>query len=306
MKTLSQSAFDISSRYILNNARYLEKLVFGHHFISPCPEKIVKAYKMYQNKDGGYGNGLEPDFRLPFSSPMATSVAIARLRAFKDDIRALEQIEKAILYLESTYNDEILGWESTSKMVNLYPHAPWWTYSGTRKGIHGKPSAEILAYLLEFSAFVRNLDLDKLKAHYIQYFNTLESYEEHEVYCFIRLYDSLSDIEQQLLESNLLHAINQLVVLDQKEWHKYVPYPLKFIGLSEKLKIDIPQTTIEDNIDFLVDLVEENGCITPSWGWSDFPEEWEISKREWIGILTLDALLTFKEYGAINREKQSF
>lgn len=306
MKILSKSAFDISSRYILNNARYLEKLVFGHHFISPCSEKIVKAYKMYQNKDGGYGNGLEPDFRLPFSSPMATSLAIARLREFKDDIIALEQIEKAVLYLENTYDDEILGWESTSKMVNLFPHAPWWTYDAPRKSIHGNPSAEILGYLLEFKDFVRSLDLEMLKASYIRYFITLESFEEHEIYCFLKLYDALSDIEQQAMKEKLFYAINQLMVLDQKVWHKYVPYPLKFIGLSEKLELDIPQATIEDNIDFLVDLIEENGCITPNWGWSDFPQEWEISKREWIGILTLDALLKFEKYGAINREKQSF
>jgi len=306
MKILSQTAFENSSRYILNNARYLEKLVFGHHFISPCPEKIVKAYRMYQNKDGGYGNGLEPDFRLPFSSPMATTVALGRLREFKTDLNALEQIEKAILYLESTFNESIVGWESTSKLVNLYPHAPWWSYTELRKSIHGNPSAEILSYLLEFKEFVKVLDLELLKSTYINYFNELKEFDEHEVYCFIKLYNSLSDIEQQEIESTLKVAIERTMVLDSKEWHNYVAYPLKFVSIIDKPIIEIEKGIIDSNIEFLIDMIEREGYISPSWRWQDFAEEWEIAEREWIGVLTLDALLSFKKYNLISRDKKTF
>ena len=204
MKNLSHSAFDISSRYILNNARYLEKLVFGHYFISPCPEKIVKAYQMYQNKDGGYGNGIEPDFRLPSSSPMATSVALNRLSQFKETVGAFEQIEKAISYLESTYDDSIKGWECTPKMVNLYPHAPWWHFQTPRLGVHGNPSAEILGYLIEFEPFVKTLDLEALRKTYIDYILSMQEFEEHELYCVIRLFNRLSDIEQIIIRDKII------------------------------------------------------------------------------------------------------
>lgn len=299
MKHLSQSAFDISSRYILNNARYLEKLVFGHHFISPCSEKIVKAYQMYQNKDGGYGNGLEPDFRLPNSSPMATSVALNRLSQFKESIGALEQIEKAISYLENTYDDSIKGWESTPKMVNLYPHAPWWHYENPKTGLHGNPSAEILGYLIEFEPFVKSIDLESLRKIYIDYILSINNFEEHELYCFIRLFNKLSDIEQIIIKDKIVEGFDQVVNLDVRQWAGYVPYPLKFISLTDHDLFDVPQDLLIHNINFVVNKLNDEGVFAPSWSWSNYEAEWEIAKREWSGILTLDALLLLRRYDAI-------
>ena len=299
MKNLSQSAFDISSRYILNNARYLEKLVFGHYFISPCPEKIVKAYQMYQNKDGGYGNGLEPDFRLPSSSPMATSVALDRLSQFKETVGALEQIEKAINYLESTYDSSILGWESTPKIVNLYPHAPWWHFEKQRTTIHGNPSAELLGYLIEFEPFVKSLDLESLRKTYIEYVLNLQEFEEHELYCLIKLFNRLSDIEQIIIKDKIIEGFNKVVNVDIRQWKDYVPYPLKFISLTEHDLFDIPTDLINHNINFIVNKLSDDGVFSPSWSWHTYEAEWEIAKREWSGILTLDALLVLKRYDAL-------
>lgn len=298
MKNLSQSAFDISSRYILNNARYLEKLVFGHYFISPCPEKIVKAYQMYQNKDGGYGNGIEPDFRLPNSSPMATSVALSRLSQFKDTVGAFEQIEKAISYLENSYDDSIKGWESTPKMVNLYPHAQWWHFEKPRIGIHGNPSAELLGYLIEFEPFVKTLDLEALRKTYIDYILTIKEFEEHELYCIIKLFNRLSDIEQIVIKEKIIEGFNKVVNMDIRQWEGYVPYPLKFITLTEHDLFEIPENLLMHNINFIVNKLNEDGVFSPSWSWGSYDSEWEIAKREWSGILTLDALLVIKRYGA--------
>ncbi len=299
MKNLSQSAFDISSRYILNNARYLEKLVFGHYFISPCPEKIVKAYQMYQNKDGGYGNGLEPDFRLPSSSPMATSVALNRLSQFKETVGALEQIEKAINYLESTYDSSIMGWESTPKVVNLYPHAPWWHFEKPRTRIHGNPSAELLGYLIEFESFVKNLDLEALRKTYIDYILKMQTFEEHELYCLIKLFNRMSDIERVIIKDKITEGFNKVVNMDIRQWKDYVPYPLKFITLTEHDLFDISTELLNHNINFIVNKLSDEGVFAPAWSWPKYEAEWEIAKREWSGILTLDALLILKRYNAL-------
>jgi len=298
MKNLSQSAFDNASQYILNNARYLEKLVYGHYFVAPCSEKIVKAYRMYQNKDGGYGNGLEPDFRLPSSSPMATAIALNRLSQFKETVGAQEQIEKAISYLESTYDDSIKGWESTSKMVNLFPHAPWWHFEKPRNGIHGNPSAELLGYLIEFEPFVKALDLEALRKIYIDYILAMDSFEEHELYCIIRLYNRMSDIEQVIIKHKITEGYNKVVNLDMKQWAGYEPYPLKFISLTAHDLFDSPKELLIHNINFIVNKLNDDGVFAPSWSWTAYEAEWEIAKREWSGILTLDALLILKRYGA--------
>lgn len=299
MKKLSASAFDISTKYILNNGRYLEKLLFGHHFISPCPEKIIKAFKMYQNKDGGYGNGIEPDFRMPFSSPMGTSIAIGNLLAFDSFPEAQEQIQNAVQYLESTYNETLMGWEPVSKSVNLFPHAPWWHHTEMPNRINGNPTAELIGYMLRYEKYVTQLDLEMLKEKMIQNFLDAEVFEEHELFCYIRLYNQLSDVDQARMLTQLQVAYKALVNLNPEEWMAYVPYPLKFIKLAEKSIFEETNLAIEENVNFFIDQLTEVGCITPNWNWGAYPSEWDIAKREWTGILTLDALLTLKKYNAI-------
>ena len=296
MKNLNQSAFDAASRYILDNARYLEKLIFSHHFIDPCPDKIVKAIKMYQNKDGGFGSALEPDFRMPYSSPMATSVALKYLSEFKESEGASEAIARAMHYLEHTYDDRIKGWESVGMIVNQFPHAPWWKYHGPQERMHGNPSAELVGYLIEFSEYVTKIDIEALKELYIQYFLDLDVFEEHEVYSFIRLYNKLSDIEHVSLRAKLKVAYETLVDIDPLNWNNYVPYPLKFVNLIENDIFEVPDALIKKNINFLIDKIHADGCIVPSWSWGAYPEDWEIAKREWSGVLTLDALLTFERF----------
>lgn len=299
MKKLSVSAFDISTKYILNNGRYLEKLLFGHHFITPCPEKLIKALKMYQNKDGGYGNGLEPDFRMPFSSPMGTSVALEKLRAFDAFPEAQVQIQQAIRYLESTYSEKLKGWEPASRSVNLFPHAPWWHYSEEPTRLNGNPTAEIVGYLLRYEKYVDALDVQMLKELMIQNFLDAETFEEHELYCYIRLYNQLSDVDQSRIVKQIQSGYKALVSLDPGEWKGYVPYPLKFIKLTEKLIFEETNLAVEENINYYVDQLTQIGCMTPNWNWGAYPSEWDIAKREWTGILTLDALLTLKKYDAI-------
>lgn len=299
MNNINKSAFDASSSYILNNGRYLEKLLLGHYFISPCSSKIVKALKMYQNKDGGYGNGLEPDFRMSFSSPMATSIALRLLSAFGDVSGVEEQIKSAITYLESTYIEAIQGWELTSKMVNLFPHAPWWTYKEPLKTIGGNPSAEIVGYLYKFRQFVAKLDVIQLKNIYINKLIETKIQEEHELMCYIRMYNHMSDIDQDVMMPYLNVAYQNIVNTNPEEWNNYVPYPLKFIELAKNQIFEISDELLNDNLNFLLNKLSLIGHIVPPWSWNAYLEEWEIAKREWSGILTLETLLILRKYQMI-------
>lgn len=296
MKNINQSAFDASSSYILNNARYLEKLLLGHYFISPCGEKIVKALKMYQNKDGGYGNGLEPDFRMSFSSPMATSIALRILAEFSETEGALEQINLALLYLESTYNEDLKGWESTSKMVNLFPHAPWWTYQAPEHELGGNPSAEIVGYLYKFRNVRDKLDIIQLKNYYINKLVSSNLDEEHELMCYIRMYNHMSDIDQDVMLPYLTVAYQKIVSTNPEDWNNYMPYPLKFVELSKVDLFEVSDELLNENLQFLLNKLSLIGHIIPSWSWDSYLEEWEVAKREWSGILTLDALRILRRY----------
>ena len=77
---LDQDSFQRARDFILNQARPLERALYQLHFEDGTAAAVVDALAAFQNGDGGFGNALEPDIRLPQSSPMVTSEAFAILR----------------------------------------------------------------------------------------------------------------------------------------------------------------------------------------------------------------------------------
>ncbi len=68
-----------AKQFILQNARPVDLAVYQYYFENRSNQKVIAELAKYQNKDGGFGNGLEPDFVNPASSPIATNDAIITL-----------------------------------------------------------------------------------------------------------------------------------------------------------------------------------------------------------------------------------
>lgn len=307
MKKLKQSLFMEASRYIKKHARPLERYIYEDYFHKPCGEKILNELKKYQNNDGGFGNGLEPDFKLPLSSPMATSVVFQHLIELDDYKEAIEMIIQGIKYFESVFVSERSGWFAAPQKVNEFPHAPWWHYN-EKEGMTiidrhwGNPSAEIIGYLYNYRDVVSKLDVQQLLEYTISYINSKYDFEsEHEIYCFIRLYDIIPDRLSRKIEDKLKYAVQKLVCRDRKEWDKYVPQPVHFIDGPGSNTFGIEKELIEDNLDYLIDILEEKGRIEPSWEWGQYETEWEKSKEEWTGILTLKTLIKLDKFERIQK-----
>jgi hypothetical protein len=62
MMKLSKQTFEHSSRWIKRNARPLEVARWEYHFEGGSKENILSFLSAFQNEDGGFGNGIEPDF----------------------------------------------------------------------------------------------------------------------------------------------------------------------------------------------------------------------------------------------------
>src|SRR5205807_10404032 len=45
-------------------------------FEGAAPDGVVDTLRGYQNADGGFGHGLEPDKRCPFSQPIDVEMAL--------------------------------------------------------------------------------------------------------------------------------------------------------------------------------------------------------------------------------------
>lgn len=75
------AAFSAAERFVLGEARLLERRLFGALYSRQSPSGVVDALRAYQNDDGGFGHALEPDVRCPASLPLATEVALQVMAA---------------------------------------------------------------------------------------------------------------------------------------------------------------------------------------------------------------------------------
>ena len=305
MKKLSKSILNGLSTYMNTEARPLERSIFNYYFNNSTGDHILDSLEAFQNSDGGFGIGIEPDYKLPQSSPMATSIGLRYLSKLDNSDRAQNMIAKAVKYLETTFDWNRNGWYSVSSKVNNYPHAPWWEF---RNDINmtvidyswGNPTAELIGYLYKYKEYLKTLDIYSLISYAITNLNQgTEFKSEHEIFCYIRMYNNLDKEFSSQIEDSLKLAVSQLVNINEFEWVNYVPTPLKFIEMDSKNFFGIEGKFIDQNLDYLVDRLEEEGKILPSWKWDKYLEDWEISKREWSGILTLEALLSLSKFNRI-------
>ena len=67
--------------FLQREGRLLERRLYAALFEQAAPEGVVDALRGYQNPDGGFGHGLEPDKRCPASLPIDVLVAFETLVA---------------------------------------------------------------------------------------------------------------------------------------------------------------------------------------------------------------------------------
>src|SRR4029077_7303266 len=74
-------AFAAADRFLLDQARLLERRLFATCFLGQTAGRVVDALRGYQNDDGGFGHALEPDTRWPASLPVYIETAFQALAA---------------------------------------------------------------------------------------------------------------------------------------------------------------------------------------------------------------------------------
>ncbi len=289
----------------LKIARPLEIARYDYQFEKGSANNVLKELSAFQNQDGGFGHGLEPDFHLPDSTPMATSVGLRILNNLSSSKLRDEMIAKALQYLRGVFYLNRVGWFSVTPEVNEFPHAPWWTYDISTKMTPidmswGNPSAELLGYAYSYQNFMLNWPIDTYIEHALQYFERKPDFKsEHELFCFLHLYHHLSSDLRVRLEKNLQKGINALVVIDKEKWSSYVPQPLDFLIFPEDNLWRISEENIRKNLQFYITLFEKETLISPNWEWSSYPSHWSLAKKEWTGVLTLKYLRRLQDFGVI-------
>ena len=136
--------FTAGRDFVRRDARLVEARLFATVFEGADPQGVVEALRGYQNADGGFGHGLEPDKRCPDSLPLDVETAFDILLAAgaRDEV----MVRRAVDWLARAANaDGAVPF--CTPAVEQYPHADHiaaWTYE---PGVN--PTAGLVGRLYE-------------------------------------------------------------------------------------------------------------------------------------------------------------
>lgn len=309
MRKLSKANFDRAAAFVKAQAREVDKRLFDYYFDGGTARHelavpVLNALAAYQNKDGGFGHGIEPDFRLRASSPMATSVGLQYCVAVG---ATADQpiVQKAIDYLVGTYDWEHNYWPATYENVNDEPHAFWWHVDKLTPPDEIRwpnPSAEIVGYLHRYASLVPANLLDEATRRAEANLNsspiiTGEAPQKYNVMCWERaakwLPESLGTaVTAAIRRTFATYDTIQAGTFDELNILHLAPTPDAILA---QVAPDVIQQALDDEIDNQAD----DGGWWPGWHWGQYEDVWPIAKQEWAGKITVDTLHTLQNYGRI-------
>ena len=275
--------------FVWRTARLLERHRFAFLFLDGQREKVLEALRPYQNADGGFGNGLEPDVRAPLSQPVPTWTALCILDeagTFADPM-----VTQACEYLRSITTAQG-GVPSALPSVRDYPHAPWWE-TADQPLASLNPTAAIAALLHKHR--VEHPWLTVATEYCWRQLDTMEQTTPYEMRAVLPFLEYVSDRERagqvfarvgpKILEQKLV----TLHPTTEEETHSplnFAPHPQ---SLARRLFSD---EVIETHLDALASAQQEDGGWQFNWlAWNP------ATALEWRGVVTLEALVTLRAYG---------
>ncbi|WP_280770335.1 hypothetical protein [Salipaludibacillus daqingensis] len=302
MKKLSSDQFLKAVDFIMTHARPLDRKLFDYYFNNASNIAVLNELAHFQNEDGGIGHGIEPDIRMPQSSPIATSVALQYTRNVNTPWRH-PFIKSTMKYLEDTY-DRFGHWPLILPEMKTYPHAEWWgSRSDQQTSFQANPGAEIIGYFHAYSKVDHHLSLPELDDLVMQDLEGRRgNIEFHEVLCYLRLIEELSDhsIKKKCME-HILDVAVKVVTKDPQDWGGYCAKPLWLASSPDASLYPKLEKYVQLNLDYEIEQQHEDGSWLPFWQWGQYIDVWEQdAKPEWKGFLTVQTLRMLQQFDRID------
>lgn len=305
MKMLTGRAVDKARAFVEGTARPLDRERLAFHLDGADTGPVVHELAQFQNADGGFGHGLEPDLRAPASSALATTVGLQVLREIgvPGDHPV---VAGAVGYLVNTYDATRKAWEIIPEEADAAPRADWWNHAKAGEALARflvNPRAEIVGYLRQYGAPVPQAMLDELFEDILSHMTgSAPRVEMHDFLCYLRLAETpgLPEAVRGPVVERLRGSVRHTVETDAKAWNGYCATPLDVAPTPTSLLADAftPQE-IAANLDHLVTSQKRDGAWAPAWEWGRYPTAWRQAKREWKGVLTVRALTTLRAHGRV-------
>lgn len=302
--TLSPIRFRQAEQFIRRVARPLDQTLFAYRFYDGPADAVLSALAAYQNADGGFGQAIEPDFRLAASSPMATSVGLQYATAVAATANH-PIIQGAVQYLLDTYDEAGGYWPATYANVNDAPHAFWWHVAEVKppdEGFWPNPSAEILGYLYRYAVLTPVEFLARVTARAEADLASApliggEKPQQYSVLCWQRAAPYLPEKMQTavyaaIARTFLAYKPIQTDTFGELSVLALAPGPDSILAQQEP-------TAVAASLDAEIARQRDDGGWWPNWHWGQFEDVWPTAEKEWAGKITAETLWTLRQFGRI-------
>jgi hypothetical protein len=287
-------AFAAADRFLLNEARLLERRLFATCFLGQPAARVADALRGYQNDDGGFGHALEPDKRCPASLPIDVETAFQALATA--GAADHDMVIAACDFLARTADDAGAGGAvpPAFPVIESFPRAAHWTEWTYQPGLN--PTAGLVGLLYQLG-----IDHPWRSAGAAYCWQQIESgglpgdaHALKEVLVFLeqapdrrRAGEHASALAANLAAIPLFHL--------DPDTPGYGLSPLDVAPLAtSRWRALFTDAQIEAHLDRLQKDQQADG------GW---PLTWEPPSQaavaEWRGVVTLQALRTLTSYGRL-------
>ncbi len=284
------------SEFLLRQGRLLERRLAETCLAGAPAAGAVNTLRGYQNEDGGFGHGLEPDTRCPVSLPIYVEVAFQALAAANTVDHVM--VARACDFLARVAREADSGGAVpfAFPVIESFPRAGHWTEWTYQPGLN--PTAGLVGLLYQLGVdhpFVTD------GAEYC--WEQLESTElPADAHALSEVLVFLDGAPERERANEMAAAVGD--ALRGSTWFRLdaedTSYGLSPLNIAPAADSRWRALFRDDEIEAHLDRMERDQQSDGGW-----PIAWEppsdLARMEWRGIETLRALRTLTSYGRIDR-----
>lgn len=303
------SVFNNAKNFIYRNARPLDFARYRFHFENSNIDNVLSILSAYQNVDGGFAYGLEPDNWNENSNPVATWTATTILNeiGFADSAHPI--IKGILEYLDSGKDFADGKWFNVIPSNNTFPHAVWW-HCNDEKGIpDDNPTVSLAGFALKHSKKDSRLykKAEEIICKCVTEFINNPTSEHHtlrnyaELYNYCKSIDNFSLFNLQEFEDILSIKINEVICKDTSKWQtEYVCTPSQIYIYNGKSSDFIDRELIGKETEIILNSQLPDGSYPVTWQWYTDYKEFEISANWWKSSLLIKTLLYLRDFNKLS------
>lgn len=295
MKKLTKTNINDIERQMFNKARDIDVALYNYTLDEMPREFVYTALTMYQNKDGGWGHGLDNDNLNPNSTVYQSFIALNTLaycgyESYKEDEDLENMLNKTFNYL---YNRNP-NW-NVFEVGNL-------NFACAERFRNPSSSNFLKSSICGLTIYF----LDEKKAYYKKALSMLDSLDTELLSKEELSYDEI--LGYKLL---FLSLAKKGIEYNEEAYFYYLKLRNQYISKLEVSSINyeqIPNILDDDSeftdklnlsLDIMIDERKSHGLWEATHEWGNLYPEGESAKLKWLGAKTWENISLLKKYGRI-------